>query len=95
MNTTTGEIAYSRTVEGRATDKAESKGGTIAIRGLNVGSDASEEKKVPVGKALRAALIESTNYLSCVMVKKDTCIESYQAKDGKRRQGTQDTLKLE
>ena len=95
VNTTTGEVAYSRTVEGRATDKASSSGGTIGIRGLNLGSDASEEKKVPVGKALRAALIESTSYLSCVMIKKDTCIEDYKAKDAKRREGTQDVLKLE
>lgn len=95
VNTTTGEVAFSRTVEGRATDKAASSGSTIAIRGLNVGSDASEEKKVPVGKALRAALIESTNYLSCVMVKKDACIEGYNTKDAKRREGTQDVLKLE
>lgn len=95
VNTTTGEVAYSRTVEGRATDKAASSGGTIGIRGLNIGSDAAEEKKVPVGKALRAALIESTNYLSCVMVKKDTCIESYKAKDAARRDGTQGVLKLE
>lgn len=45
VNTTTGEVAFSGTVEDRATDKAASCGSTIAIRGLNVGSDASEEKK--------------------------------------------------
>jgi curli biogenesis system outer membrane secretion channel CsgG len=95
VDTTTGEVMYSRTVEGRATDKSEAQGGSIGFRGLNVGGNQAEEKKVPVGKALRSALIESTNYLSCVMYKKDTCVAEYQAKDTKRRQNTQDVLKLE
>jgi curli biogenesis system outer membrane secretion channel CsgG len=95
VDTTTGEVAYSRTIEGRATDKAAAQGGSIGFRGFNFGSNASDEKKTPVGKALRAALIESTEYLSCVMYKKDACIDGYQAKDAKRRQGTQEVLKLD
>jgi curli biogenesis system outer membrane secretion channel CsgG len=95
VDTTTGEVAYSRTIEGRATDKAEASSNSIGIFGFQTGSNASEEKKAPVGKALRAAIIETTEYLSCVMYKKDACVNTYQAKDTKRRQGTQDVLKLD
>lgn len=95
VDTTTGEVAYSRTIEGRATDKAQSSSNRIGILGIQAGSNASEEKKAPVGKALRAALIETTEYLSCVMYKKDACVGTYQAKDTKRRQGTQGVLQLD
>ena len=95
VDTTTGEVAYSRTIEGRATDKAQASSNSIGIFGFQTGSNSSEEKKAPVGKALRAAIIETTEYLSCVMYKKDACINTYQAKDTKRRQGTQDVLKLD
>ncbi len=95
VDTTTGEVAYSRTIEGRATDKTESKTSTFRVFGIGNNSNSSEEKKAPVGKALRAALIETTEYLSCVMYKKDACVADYQAKDAKRRQGTQDVLKLD
>jgi curli biogenesis system outer membrane secretion channel CsgG len=95
VDTTTGEVAYSRTIEGRATDKAEASSNRIGIMGFQTGSASAEEKKAPVGKALRAALIETTEYLSCVMYKKDACVNAYQAKDTKRRQGTQDVLKLD
>jgi len=95
VDTTTGEVAYARTVEGRATDKSESKTSSFRVFGIGNDSNSSEEKKAPVGKALRAALIETTEYLSCVMYKKDACIDTYAAKDAKRRQGTQDVLKLD
>lgn len=95
VDTTTGEVAYSRTIEGRASDKAQASSGNVRLFGIQAGSNASEEKKAPVGKALRAAIIESTEYLSCVMYKKDACVNTYQAKDTKRRQGTQDVLNLD
>jgi curli biogenesis system outer membrane secretion channel CsgG len=95
VDTTTGEVAYSRTIEGRATDKSESKQNSFSILGYSNSSNESEEKKAPVGKALRAALIEASEYLSCVMYKKDACVSTYEAKDTKRREGTQDVLKLD
>jgi curli biogenesis system outer membrane secretion channel CsgG len=95
VDTTSGEVAYSRTIEGRATDTAKSNSGGISLFGIQAGNNSSEEKKAPVGKALRAALVETTEYLSCVMYKKDACVNTYQAKDTKRRQGTQDVLKLD
>ena len=57
IDTTTGEVAYTRTVEGT------SKGGGMSLgvsRGGFGGSLASE-KNTPAGKAIRAALIEATD----------------------------------
>jgi curli biogenesis system outer membrane secretion channel CsgG len=95
VDTTTGEVMHSRTVEGRAT--SESKGGNVGVSifGVGVGGNQEETKRAPVGKALRAALIESTEYLSCVMVKQDGCVAKYEAKDEKRREKTKGVLELE
>jgi len=95
VDTTTGEVAYSRTIEGRATDKSESKQSSFSFLGYSNTTNDSEEKKAPVGKALRAALIEASEYLSCVMYKKDACVSTYEGKDAKRREGTKDVLKLD
>lgn len=95
VDSTTGEVVHSRTVEGRAT--SESKGGSagISVGGVSLGGDQTKTKRAPVGKALRAALIEATDYLSCVMVDKGTCMEKFEAKDQKRREGTRSVLELE
>ncbi len=95
VDSTTGEVVYARTVEGRATSK--SGGGNVGVRlgGVNLGGDRSETKRVPVGKALRAALVEATDYLSCVMVEKGSCIAKFDEKDQKRRDSNTDILKLD
>ncbi len=95
VDTTTGEVVHSHTVEGRATSKAQEVGGSLNIFGVGIGGGSEKKNQAPVGKALRAALIESSNYLSCVIVKKDSCIEKYKAQDTRRRENTQDILKLE
>lgn len=95
VDTTTGEVVHSRTVEGRAKSESESTKKEFSFLGINTGSDNAKEKKAPVGKALRAALIESTDYLACVMVKKDACIQEYESKDGRRRDGTRGVLQLD
>jgi curli biogenesis system outer membrane secretion channel CsgG len=95
VDSTTGEVVHARTIEGRAT--SESKGGDagISIRGVSLGGDRSETKRAPVGKALRAALVEATDYLSCVMVEKGSCLAKFEAKDQKRREGTRGVLELD
>jgi curli biogenesis system outer membrane secretion channel CsgG len=95
VDTTSGEVMYSRTVEGRST--SESKGGNaqVNIFGVGIGGGKEQTKRAPVGKALRAALIESTDYLSCVMVKQDACMQKYAAKDEQRREKTKGVLELE
>jgi curli biogenesis system outer membrane secretion channel CsgG len=95
VDSTTGEVVHSRTVEGRAT--SEEGGGDlgVSIGGVSLGGDRSSAKRAPVGKALRAALIEATDYLSCVMVEKGSCIAKFDARDQKRREGTRGVLDLD
>ncbi|MCT0254493.1 CsgG/HfaB family protein [Synechocystis sp. CS-94] len=96
VDSTTGEVVYARTVEGRATDTAASSANNVNILGIvNTGQDNQSEAKAPVGKALRAGLVEITDYLSCVMVEQDGCVQEYQDKEKRRREKTKDTLLLE
>lgn len=91
INATTGEIDFVRTIEGR------SKGGGISIgvfRG-GFGGALSNQKNTPVGKAIRAALVEITDYLSCVMVERGGCEAEFEAKEARRRQSTRDALDLD
>ncbi len=91
INATTGEVDYTRTIEGTA------KGGGMSLglyRGGFGGSLASENK-TPAGKAIRAALVEITDYLECAMVKQNRCLDEYDAKEERRREKTRGALDLD
>jgi curli biogenesis system outer membrane secretion channel CsgG len=91
VNTSTGDIEYSRTIEGRAS------GGGVAVgvyRG-GFGGNLASEKNTPAGKAIRAALVEISEYLDCVMVERNGCESEYQAKESGRRERTKKSLKLD
>ncbi|GMU43865.1 MAG: hypothetical protein AMXMBFR25_18510 [Lysobacterales bacterium] len=91
INATTGEVDYTRTIEGTA------KGGGMSVglyRGGFGGSLASENK-TPAGKAIRAALVEITDYLECAMVEQDRCLDEYDAKESRRREKTRGALDLD
>ena len=62
---------------------------------INIGGDNQKTTKAPVGKALRAGLVEITNYLSCVMVDKGSCVAEFEKKEQRRRENTQKVLELE
>lgn len=91
INTTTGDIDFARTVEGRS----ESSGIAVGVSRGGFGGSLAHEENTPTGKAIRAALVEITDYLDCAMVKKDGCMAEYQAKEQKRRQGDKKALKLD
>ena len=91
IDTTTGEIEFSRTVEGR------SSGG-----GLNVGlyrggfgGNLAKHEKTPAGKAIRAAIVEISEYLSCAMVEQGDCMDEYNAKESSRREKTKKAIRLD
>lgn len=91
VDTTTGEIAFTRTVEART-------GG----RGFNVGvfrsgfsGNLGKEQKTPAGKAIRAVLAEIVDYLDCAMVRQDSCMDGFDAKEAKRKKSLKDTIKLD
>lgn len=91
INTTTGDIDFSRTVEGRS----KSSGVSVGVYRGGFGGSLAHEENTPAGKAIRAALVEISDYLDCVMVKRDGCEADYRAKEQKRREGDKKALKLD
>jgi curli biogenesis system outer membrane secretion channel CsgG len=91
IDTTTGEVEFVRTVEGRST------GGGLAVgvyRG-GFGGNLAKQEKTPAGKAIRAAIVEISDYLSCAMVEKGDCLAEYNAKESSRREKTKKAIKLD
>lgn len=91
VDTTTGEVTFTRTVEARS-------GGY----GVNVGvyrggfaGNMNKYQNTPAGKAIRACLVEISEYLGCVMVDKDSCVDQYKAKETSRREKTKKSIKIE
>ncbi len=91
INTTTGEVEYSRTVEGHS----ESSGVSVGVFRGGFGGNLAHEENTPAGKAIRAALVEASEYLDCAMVKRGGCLAEYDAKEQKRRAGDKKALKLD
>lgn len=91
INTETGDVDFSRTVEGRS----KSSGVSVAVYRGGFGGNLAHEENTPAGKAIRAALVEITDYLDCVMVKRDGCRSEYDAKEQKRRQGDKKAIKFD
>ncbi len=91
VNTTKGTVDYVRSVEARTKKKGISVG---AYRGGWSGSLANEQK-TPVGKAIRAVVVEIADYLECAMVKQDSCMAEFDAKEARRREGLKKGIKLD
>ena len=94
VDTTTGEVAYARTIEGKATSSSDSKSSSGGLYGISFSDSESSSKKVPASKAVRAAMIEVSEYLNCVLYLKDSCITEYDAKEQRRRDTTKGVLKF-
>jgi curli biogenesis system outer membrane secretion channel CsgG len=91
VNSETGEVDYSRTIEGR------SSGGGVSVglyRG-GFGGNLAHEENTPAGKAIRAALVEITDSLGCVRVTRGSCEAEFSAKERKRRDSNRKALKLD
>lgn len=92
INATTGEVEFVRTIEGN------SKGGGVSLglyRG-GFGGTLDNYKNTPTGKAIRAALVEATDYLSCAMVERSGgCMAEYDAKESRRRDSSRGALELD
>jgi len=93
IDTTTGEIVDSRTVE--ATSESSGLRLGASIGGLS--GDLGKNDKTPVGKAIRACIIESAEYLECSLVKgkDDSCMKEYAEKESKRKEKTKKAIKLD
>lgn len=91
VNSTTGEIDFVRTIEG----EAKSGGMSVGLYRGGFGGSLAGENNTPAGKAIRAALVLTTDYLSCVMVQRNGCESSYEAADQRRRQKTRSALDID
>ncbi|MBK8283683.1 MAG: CsgG/HfaB family protein [Ahniella sp.] len=91
INATTGEVAFTRTIEGNA----KSGGMSIGLYKGGFGGNLSQQKNTPAGKAIRAALVLSSDYLECVMVRQDGCEADFDAADDRRRAKTRDAIDLD
>ncbi len=91
VNANTGELAFVRSVEGRTSDTGVN---LRASRGW-VGGSLAHEEKTPAGEAIRAALIEITDYLECSMVlKTSSCLAEYQDREDTRRERTRSRVRF-
>ena len=68
VDTTTGEIAYARTIEGKATSKSSSTSSSGGMYGISFSDSQSSSKKVPASKAVRSAMIEVSEYLNLSLI---------------------------
>jgi len=93
IDATTGEIIDARTVEGTSSSSGLSLGGSVG----HFSGGLSQYEKTPTGKAIRACLIEITEYLECSLTKgkNDDCMQEYAAKETKRREKTKKSIDLE
>lgn len=87
IDTTTGEIRYSRTIEGRTPPSDNSKVQTqrTMVGGIDTGPDS---------RAVRAAVIEIVDYLECAMVKRDACLAEFELKEKARVDRTRQSIRI-
>jgi len=91
VDTTTGEIKYARTIEANSSGGGLNFGVNLSGVGVHLGGF----EKTPAGKAVRACVMEIVDYLECVMVKKDGCIDDFKAKEQRRRAKTKSAITLD
>ncbi|HEY6543794.1 MAG TPA: CsgG/HfaB family protein [Dokdonella sp.] len=91
VDTSTGEIAHARTIEGRTTKTASSVDVGFGGAGLGYESIKSEA----TAKVVRAAVIEVIDYLECAMVRRDGCLAVYAGKEQQRVDGTRKAIRLD
>ncbi|HYC60487.1 MAG TPA: CsgG/HfaB family protein [Thermoanaerobaculia bacterium] len=91
IDTTTGEVEFTRSVEARAT----SKGLAVGVYRGGFGGNLGKYEKTPTGKAIRAVIMEISEYLACAMVDQGDCMAEYQAKESSRREKTKKSIKLD
>ena len=87
VDTTSGEVAFARTIEGRT------EGYRTDI--TNDHSGLAMMEKPGEARAVRAAALEIIDYLECAMVRKDACIEKFADADRRRQNTTKQAIKID
>ncbi len=91
VNASTGELDFVRTVEARS----GGYGLNLGVYRGGFGGNLGKYENTPAGKAIRAVLMEISEYLACVMVDKGSCVAEYREKESKRREKTKGSIKLD
>lgn len=98
IDTSSGTVAYSRTVEG--VSSSVKKSDTIGLNfnaffgaGGGSGTTVSEEA-TPATRAIRAAMVNMVEYIDCHLYLKNECISEFKAADLKRKESTKGALNL-
>lgn len=86
VDTTSGEVAYARSIEGHTSDRALKVDLTQPGAGMQMINNEAD------AKAVRGAVLEIIDYLECVMVRRDACTATYQTREDARREGTRKTF---
>ena len=98
VDTSTGSIAYSRTVEGVSSSikKSDTLGVNFnALYGIGQGSGTTvSEEATPTTRAIRGAMVNIVEYLNCHLYLKNECVSEFKAADLKRKESTKGTLNL-
>ena len=68
---------------------------SIGLSRGGFGGALASEKSTPAGKAIRAAVVLTTDYLECVMVNQNGCESKFEAADQRRRAKTRESLDLD
>lgn len=87
VDTSSGEVSYARTIEGHTGDRAVTIDLAQADAGMRMIDNEAD------AKAVRGAVLEIIDYLECVMVRRDACASTYQAREDQRREGTRKTFR--
>jgi len=84
IDTETGEIVDTRTIEAEAKGQALAAG--LSYKGFSI--HGNDYKETPAGKAIRACIIYISEYLECSMIKGHDadCMEKWNEMDRKRRE---------
>ena len=90
-DTTSGVVSFTRSVEARA----KSKGVSVGVYRGGFSGALAKEKNTPAGKAIRAMVIEVSDYLECAMVTKGSCMAEFDAKEKRRRDSAKDAIDLD
>lgn len=89
----TGEITESRTIEANSSSAGLSLSGATSDLSGSLG----RETKTPVGKAIRACIVNIADYLECRLTAPagDSCHSQYAEKEKRRREKTRSAIDLD
>ncbi len=91
VHASTGEITHVRTIEGRTQDS----GVSLRASSGRLSGNLANENDTPAGEAIRAALIEITDFLECEMVlQTSACRAQYQQREDRRRERTRGAIRF-